>query len=355
LNLQALQIRLVRPEEEQRYQALMQAHHYLGSLAKIGENLWYVATILGEWVALLGFSSAALKCAVRDRWIGWNFRHQYFRLNLLTNNSRFLILPEWHYPNLASKTLSLCLKRLSGDWQKHFGHPLLLVETFVDPARFQGTLYKAANWLYLGDTQGFSRTRQGYSATATAPKMLFVFLLQADARVVLSRPLLESPYQTGTPKLMLSAEKMHSLYDFFTAIPDPRRAQGRRHSLPTVLAISAAAVLCGMQGYKAIWDWAKALGPKGRERFRCRYVKGSFLIPSESIFRDVLIRVNPEQLDLALQQWHEAHGQEDESLAIDGKTMKNAIDKEGRQTHIMSAVGHQTKACYTQKKSVLCP
>ena len=160
----------------------MQAHHYLGSLAKIGETLWYVATFLGEWVALLSFSSAALKCAARDRWIGWNFRHQYSRLNLLTNNSRFLILPAWHYPNLASKTLSLCLKRLSGDWQTYFGHPLLLVETFVDPARFHGTLYKASNWLYLGNTQGFSRTRQGYSATATAPKMLFVVLLQADAR-----------------------------------------------------------------------------------------------------------------------------------------------------------------------------
>jgi hypothetical protein len=244
---------------------------------------------------------------------------------------------------------------LSGDWLAHFGHPLLLVETFVDPVHFHGTLYKAANWLYLGDTQGFSRTRQGYSATATAPKMLFVCPLQADARTVLSRPNLESPYQLGAPKLMLSAEKMHSLYDYFTDIPDPRRAEGRRHSLPTVLAISAAAVLCGMQGYKAISDWAKSLGPKGRERFRCRYVKGRFLIPSESIFRDVLIRVEPEQFDLALQQWHEAHGQEDESLAIDGKTMKNAIDKAGRQTHIMSAIGHQSKVCYTQKKSALCP
>ena len=270
MNLQALQVRLVRPDEEQRYQALMQTHHYLSSLAKIGEILWYVATYLGEWVALLNFSSAALKCGVRDRWIGWNFRHQYSRLNLLTNNSRFLILPEWHYPNLASKTLSLCLKRLSGDWLAYFGHPLLLVETFVDPARFHGTLYKASNWLYLGNTQGFSRTRQGYSATATAPKMLFVVPLQADARIVLLRPSLESLYQTGTPKLMLSAEKMHSLYDFFTGIPDPRRAQGRRHSLPTVLAISAAAVLCGREGYKGIWDWAKALGSKGRERFRCR-------------------------------------------------------------------------------------
>ena len=70
MNLQALQVRLVRPDEEQRYQALMQAHHYLGSLAKIGETLWYVATYVGEWVALLSFSSAALKCGVRDRWIG---------------------------------------------------------------------------------------------------------------------------------------------------------------------------------------------------------------------------------------------------------------------------------------------
>jgi hypothetical protein len=115
-----------------------------------------------------------------------------------------------------------------------------LVETFVDPARFQGTLYKTSNWLYLGDTQGFSRTRQGYSATATAPKMLFVILLQADARTVLSRPILEPPYQLGAPKLMLSAEKMYSLYAYFTAIPDPLRAQGRRHSLPAVLAISTA-------------------------------------------------------------------------------------------------------------------
>jgi hypothetical protein len=124
---------------------------------------------------------------------------------------------------------------------------------------------------------------------------------------------------------MLSAKKMHSLYDFFTDIPDPRRAQGRRHSLPTVLAISTAAVLCGREGYKGIWDWAKALGPKGRERFRCRYVKGGFQIPSESIFRDVLIRVEPAQLDLALQQWHNAHGQDDESLAIDGNLRKTRL------------------------------
>jgi ribulose 1,5-bisphosphate synthetase/thiazole synthase len=82
-------------------------------------------------------------------------------------------------------------------------------------------------------------------------------------------------------------------------------------------------------------------------------VQGRFQVPSEASIRDVLIRVNPEQLDRALQEWHKAHGQEDESLAIDGKTMNNAIAAQGRQTHIMSAIGHQSKTCDTQKKSVL--
>ena len=350
MHLKSVQLHLVQRSEESRFLALMQAHHYLGSLPKIGETLWYVATYLGEWVALLSFSAAAWKCAVRDRWIGWDFRHQYDRLNLIANNSRLLILPDWHQPNLGSRTLSLCERRLPADWQGHLGHPLLLLETFVDPQRFRGTVYQAANWSYLGDTQGFRRTRQGYSATATSPKKVFVKPLQADARTVLSRPLLESRYRTGAPKIMLTADQMRSLPDFFIDIPDPRRAQGRRHPLPTVLAIAAGAILCGMRGYKAIADWANSLGPKARERFRCRRKNGRTLVPSESIIRDCLIRVDPEALDLALQQWNVAYGQTDDSLAIDGKTMRNAIDEQGNQIHIMSVVGHQTKACYTQKK-----
>jgi hypothetical protein len=328
----------------------MQAHHYLGALPKIGETLWYVATYRDEWVALLSFSAAAWKCAVRDRWIGWEYRHQYDRLNLIANNSRFLILPDWHYRNLGSKTLALCQRRLPGDWREHFGHPLLLLETFVDPERFQGTVYQAANWSYLGNTQGFRRTRQGYSGTARSPKKVFVRPLQDDARTVLSRPGLASPYRTGAPKMLLTADQMRSLPDFFRDIPDPRRAQGRRHPLPTVLAIAAGAILCGMRGYKAMADWANSLGPKARERFRCRRRHGSALVPSESMIRDCLIRLDPEALDRALQQWNATYGGGDDSLAIDGKTMRNAIDEQGGQTHIMSVVGHQTKRCYTQKK-----
>ncbi len=149
---------------------------------------------------------------------------------------------------------------------------------------------------------------------------------------------------------MLQAEQMRSLPEFFADIPDPRRTHGRRHRLPTVLAIAAAAVLCGMRGYKAISDWANSLGQKARERFRCRREQGRYVVPSESVIRNLLIRVDPLQLDRALQRWNEAYGKQDQSLAIDGKTMCNAIDEQGYQTHIMSAVGHQTKNCYTQKK-----
>mgnify|MGYP001820738324 FL=1 len=149
---------------------------------------------------------------------------------------------------------------------------------------------------------------------------------------------------------MLSAQQMKSLPDFFKEIPDPRRAQGRRHRLSTVLAIAAGATLCGMRGYLAIADWAKNLGKKARQRFGCRYENRCYVVPSLSIIRDVLIRVDPVHLDRALQRWNQAYGRYDESLAIDGKTMCNAIDDQGYQTHIMSVVGHHSKACYTQKK-----
>jgi hypothetical protein len=121
--------------------------------------------------------------------------------------------------------------------------------------------------------------------------------------------------------------------------------------LATVLGIAAGAILCGMRGYKAISDWAESLGPKARERFRCRRENGRYVVPSEYVIRDLLIRIHPKDLDQALQRWNDTYAQQDQSLAIDGKTMRNAIDDQGYQTHIMSVVGHQTKTCYTQKKS----
>jgi hypothetical protein len=154
--------------------------------------------------------------------------------------------------------------------------------------------------------------------------------------------------------MMLSAEHMGCLPDFFADIPDPRRGQGRRHPLPAVLAIAAGATLCGMCGYKAISQWAQDLGQKARARFRCCYRDRRYEVPSRTVIREVLTRVDPEALDRALQRWNAQHA-DDEGLAIDGKTLCNAIDAEGRQAHILGVVGHQSQTCHTQKKSVPCP
>ena len=347
--LQEIVVRPVLPSEERRYQELMGMHHYLGSLPKIGETLWYVASVHDEWIALISFSAAAWKCGARDNWIGWNFRHQYDRLKLVVNNSRYCILPGGHIPNTGSRILALCERRLTDDWQERFGHPLLLLETFVDPGRFRGTVYKAANWTCVGASKGYRRVTKGYTPKQS-PKMVFVKPLQENARSLLSQAVLDPRYHTGGLKLMLSADTMQSLPRFFAPIPDPRRAQGRRHRLPTVLAIAAAATLCGMRGYKAMANWAKGLGEKARERFGCRMEKGRRVVPSEAVIRNVLIRVDPLHLNHALQCWNETLGADDKSLAIDGKTMCNAIDEEGSRVHIMSVVGHESKVCYTQKK-----
>ncbi len=352
MKLSQVTVRAVHRAEEPKFQKLMQSYHYLGALPKIGNTIWYVATNDDQWVALISYSAAALKCAVRDNWIGWGFRHQYDRLHLVANNSRFLILPQHHYKNLASKILSLCKRRIQHDWLNRFGYPLLLMETFVDPSRFVGTIYQAANWKFIGKTKGYQRTRKGYSNTRHTPKLVFVQALQRNTRILLSGHCLANRFKTGGSKMKLTAEQMCSLSGFFSEIKDPRRAQGKRHHVHVVLALAAGAILCGMRGYKAISDWTHALSPRMRERFGCRFRNGKHIVPSESTIRDVLIRVEPVELDQALQQWNAQYGAIDQSLAIDGKTMCNAIDEDGKQTHIMSAVGHQSGQCYTQKKLV---
>ncbi|WPL13892.1 hypothetical protein Thiosp_03717 [Thiorhodovibrio litoralis] len=143
---------------------------------------------------MLVLSAAAWKCAARDRWIGWDRRYQFDRLHLIANNARFLILPQWHAPNLASRVLGLCEQRVGADWQARFGYPLWLLETFVDPRRFTGTCYRAANWLEVGQTRGYRRTRAGYSDRPDGAKLVFVRPLIAHAQARLAHPRLDPLY-----------------------------------------------------------------------------------------------------------------------------------------------------------------
>ena len=290
MQLDKLIVRPILKQEEIKYLSLMEAHHYLGSIRKIGETIWYCATYDDEWVALISFSAAVLNCSARDHWVGWSYRHRTGRLKLIANNSRFLILPGWHNKNLGSRLLSLCLNRLSNDWIGKYDHQILLVETFVYPSRYHGGVYYASNWLAIGETKGYRRVTGGYSESKVqTKKTLFVKPLHRKAQQVLSQPILNHHFQLNEIKMNITANQMRSLPEFFNNVTDPRSSKGRRHRLITVLSIAAGAVLCGMKTYESMFEWADNLSQKARERFRCRYDKGRFIVPSLSIIRDVLV------------------------------------------------------------------
>ena len=132
---------------------------------------------------------------------------------------------------------------------RHGFHPLVLLE--MDPSRFVGTVYRAAGWTEVGMTRGFRRARGGYHAGST-PKKVLVRPLTRHARRVLRHPTLAPRYRHGRPRTMLSADQMKSLPDVFRTLTDPRSRYGRRYRLDTLLALAAAATLCGARGYKAI-------------------------------------------------------------------------------------------------------
>lgn len=141
------------------FDVLLHRHHYLSHRSPVGENLQYlVRERSGRPVACLLFGAAAWQCADRDRFIGWDAATRAKRLHLVTNNTRFLVLPWVRAPHLASVVLSRVARRLSADWQHKYGHPIELLETFVERGRFDGACYQAANWQRVGQTKG--RTRQ---------------------------------------------------------------------------------------------------------------------------------------------------------------------------------------------------
>ncbi len=317
-----LNLRLISTDEQSQFDDFMAKHHRRGALRRIGHELHYVVIDEGEWIALISFSPAALKCAARDQWIGWPQPYRTDRLRLIANNSRFLILPGHHYPNLATRILSACRHRLADDWLEHFSKPLLL-ETFVDSDFHLGTIYRADNWVYAGDTRGYRRVYGGYSAHPTeSVKFVFVKSLHRDARRILCAPKLPDAYLAGVEKMRLAPTECHSLLEYFESIDDFRSRQGRRHSLACVLALIAAAMLSGARGYKQIWVWCDEFSQANRRHFRCRLSKGKRHVPSITVIRNVMLEVKPDELQRRVNDFTARHfGTPLEAVAIDGKTL----------------------------------
>ncbi len=167
---------------------LLTQYHYRGFNGPVGENVQYlVEDVAGRDVAVMVFGAAAWKVAVRDEFIGWSVSQRQAHLAHLANQQRFLVLPWVRVPHLASHLLALATRRLSADWQARYGHPLWLVESFVERERFAGTAYRAAGWLCLGTTTG--RTRQDRQRTLQSPiKSVWVKPLHPDFRQHLTLP-----------------------------------------------------------------------------------------------------------------------------------------------------------------------
>lgn len=183
-DLSQVTVRPITHDERLDWRILVDRFHYLGDRVIPGENLLYYAFLEGRLVACLGWGSAARNSGPREAYIGWDPATKRQHLSCVVNNTRFLILPWVQVKNLASRILSLNLKRLSYDWQEKYGHPVYLTETFVDTSRFQGTCYKAANWIYLGDTKGLSKRGNVYYEHGNK-KAFFVYPLHVQARDLL--------------------------------------------------------------------------------------------------------------------------------------------------------------------------
>jgi hypothetical protein len=179
-DLRDLCVRPIVSEERVGWRLYIERYHYLGDRPIVGEHLLYAAFLDNELVALLGWASAAFRAPLREAYVGWDEATKRRRLHLIANNIRFLILPWVRVRHLASKILALNLRRLSADWEGVWKHPLFMAETFVDTDRFRGTCYRAANWLYLGQTAGRSKRGNSY-LYGGSKKALFIYPLRRDA------------------------------------------------------------------------------------------------------------------------------------------------------------------------------
>ena len=171
--LGVLEIRQVRrTPEEALFNALMHQHHYLGYTQPVGEQLKYMVFAGERPIACMAWSSAPRHLGSRDRFIGWSSQARLANVRLLAYNTRFLIMPWVTVPHLASHLLGRIARRLSGDWQAVYAHPIYFLETFIDPQRFRGTCYRAANWTLLGHTTGRGKDAPTRAANRSIKQVL---------------------------------------------------------------------------------------------------------------------------------------------------------------------------------------
>jgi len=337
-----LAVELVPAEEVERFDQLLRQYHYLKDAHLVGEHLRYVATYRGQWLGLAAWSAPALHLKARDQFIGWTEEQRRRRLPLLVNNARLLVLPECQCPNLISRFMKLMLAGLSADWQRHWGHPVVLAETFVDPHLYQGTAYKASGWNRLGHTAGWKRSAEDFYQKHERPKQIWVRELVPKACRKLCAGPLPAEWKTvedkARPHCPAKAPQMRSLVEHLRAkVPDFRSKEALAYPMAGFLALIALAMFSGVRrGPQDLAEYAATLS-QGQLRalgFRTSKHTGRIRCPGESTFKRMLPRIKAAGLERALLLWQEQilGASQDNLVIVDGKTLRHA------QVELVSAV-----------------
>jgi hypothetical protein len=340
---------IVRPmvrKERRRYDSLMREHHYLHSHQLVGQQLYYVATYQGEWLALSSWCAAARHLKARDTFIGWTAEQCRHRRALLANNARFLILPGRHLPNLASRVMKLVLERLSSDWQQQYKHPIVMVESFVDPEQFRGTTYQCSGWTQLGLTQGYGRVTKDYYLAHDQPKQLWIKTLVKNAPQKLRADQLPDHWavveKKVKPRCTAKSAELKALTEHLARIPEYRSKHALGFPLPGLLTLIAVAVFCGVvRGKKDLAAFAKTLSEHQLRalRFRRDRKTGRVRCPGVTTFFRILNEVDERALERALLAWQDQvlGPVQDRLIALDGKELRHSQGGE-----LVSAIGAES-------------
>ena len=332
--LDHLQVRLLTSAKDKaQCDQLIVEHHYLKDATLVGEQLRYVATYKGQWLALATWSGAAFHLKDRDDFIGWDFEQCRRRRRLLANNSRLLVLPECHFPNLISRFMKLMLGRLSCDWLEHWGHPLAMVESFVDPQLYQGTAYKVSGWSHLGKTAGWKRDAADFYTKHGAPKQIWVRELVKKACVKLRAAQLPADWAMVEADARLrctqTVKEIHSLMESLRQdLPEFRRAQALGYPVAGLVCLTVMAMTTGARkGPDDLADYADTLSqPQLRAlNFRRDKQSGLYRCPKRSTFVRLLAGVDASVLERILLQWQQrlSGPVQDQLVIVDGKKMRH--------------------------------
>jgi len=306
--------------------------HELGAGHEAGDRLCQMVYQGKELVAVLVWCASAWHLKDRDDFVGWDPVTRSQRLKLVVQLRRFLVLDASRRPNLASACLGLGLRELVGQWESEHGYRPLLAESFSDPESHEGTVYKATNWTYIGNTKGFSQDHTDYYVPNGRPKKLWLKELQNGAGAIMCARELPATskgalVEGGGARSPLKAKQLKSLREAFREVPDPRNPKSRRHPFSAMLTLVALGLLMGARDVLDIWRKVVALNQKQREAIGLRVrdkKSGRLKMPGYDAINDLLAAVDPEAYARALTAWLQANaGTLPRSLALDGKSVGN--------------------------------